>query len=151
MSLIYTVPQSHCVIIERFGKFARIQNTGVNFRIPILEKIKNVFDAEWGSTANKNGIFIELTEQQTNTGSRECYTKDNAKVQIDAVYYWRITDPRKALYEVDVLPKSLLELVLGSLRAIVGGNELDAVLSHREQINDAVSSQIMEPSRIIIK
>ena len=46
MSLIYTVPQSHCVIIERFGKFARIQNTGVNFRIPILEKIKNVFDAQ---------------------------------------------------------------------------------------------------------
>jgi len=144
MSLIYTVPQSHCVVIERLGKFARIQSAGINFRIPILEKRKNVFDAEWGTTANKNGVFIELTEQQTDTGPRECYTKDNAKVQVNAVYYWRITDPRKALYEVDILPKALLELVLGSLRSIVGTNELDAVLSQREQINDTVSSQIMD-------
>ena len=65
-------------------------------------------------------------------------------VQVNAVYYWRITDPRKALYEVDTLPKALLELVLGSLRSIVGANELDAVLSQREQINDSVSSQIMD-------
>ncbi|MDA7653240.1 SPFH/Band 7/PHB domain protein [bacterium] len=144
MSLIYTVPQSHCVIIERFGKFARVQSTGINFRIPILEKRKDVFEAEWGTTANKNGVFIELTEQQTDTTPKECYTKDNAKVKVNAVYYWRITDPRKALYEVDILPKSLLDLVIGSLRSIIGANELDAVLSQREQINDSVSSQIMD-------
>ncbi|MBC8243659.1 MAG: SPFH/Band 7/PHB domain protein [Verrucomicrobia bacterium] len=87
---------------------------------------------------------MELTEQQTNTRPRECFTKDNAMIEVNAVYYWRITDPKKALYEVDILPKALLELVLGALRAVVGANELDAVLSQRTQINEAVVSQLID-------
>lgn len=144
MSLIYLIPQSHCVVIERFGKFSRVQNTGLNFRIPIIEKRKNVSDLGWGITANKNGIFIELSEQWTNTKSRECFTKDNAKISVDAVFYWRITDPKKALYEVDVLTNSLLDLVLGALRAEIGANDLDAVLSQRSKLNESVASQLIE-------
>lgn len=55
MQIIYTIPQSHCIVIERFGKFARIQNAGINFRIPYLERIKRVDSqgSNWGSNANK--------------------------------------------------------------------------------------------------
>lgn len=144
MSLIYLIPQSHCVIIERFGKYARTQNAGLNFRIPIIEKRKDVNKLGWGIIANKEEIFIELSEQQTNTSPRECFTKDNARISIDAVYYWRIVDPRKALYEVDTLPNSLLELVLGALRAEIGSNELDSVLSERTRINESVSAQLID-------
>ena len=74
MALIYTIPQSHCVIIERFGKFNRVQKSGVRFKLPFgIEKIKRL-DVEgsfWGDQANKEGYLIELTEQQTDTPTRK--------------------------------------------------------------------------------
>src|SRR6056297_2270723 len=60
MSIFYTIPQSHCVVIQRFGKFARIQEAGLRFRIPIMEQIRRVDD--WGDVANKRGFMIEQTE-----------------------------------------------------------------------------------------
>lgn len=146
MSLIYTVPQSHCVIIERFGKFARIQSQGLRFRIPLLEKIRRV-DADWGGTANKQGIFIELTEQQLDTPPRQCHTKDNVPVMANASVYWRITDPSKALYEVDILPQSVSDIALNALRSNIGTLSLDSLLSERAQLNERISAQLSETAK----
>lgn len=146
MSLIYTVPQSHCVVLERFGKFARIQQQGLRFRLPILETIRRV-DTTWGDTANKRGFLIELTEQQTDTPPRQCHTKDNVPVTANASVYWRITDPRKALYEVDVLPSSISDIALNALRSNVGTLDLDAVLSERARLNERIASQLSETAK----
>jgi len=78
MQLIYIVPQSHCVVLERFGKFSRTQRAGIRFRLPLLEKIRYVDN--WVDVANKEGWIIEMTEQQTDTPSRQCHTKDNVPV-----------------------------------------------------------------------
>ena len=51
MSLFYTIPQSHCVVIERLGKFSRIQREGLRFRLPVIEKIKRL--DSWGEHVNK--------------------------------------------------------------------------------------------------
>jgi regulator of protease activity HflC (stomatin/prohibitin superfamily) len=146
MSLIYTIPQSHCVVLERFGKFARIQQQGLQFRIPILERIRRL-DATWGETANKRGFLIELTEQQTDTPPRQCHTKDNVPVIANASVYWRIIDPRKALYEVDILPSSVSDIALNALRSNIGTLELDAVLSERAQLNERIASQLSETAK----
>jgi regulator of protease activity HflC (stomatin/prohibitin superfamily) len=146
MSLIYIVPQSHCVVLERFGKFTRIQQAGLRFRIPILESIRSV-GTTWGDTANKRGFLIELTEQQTDTPPRECHTKDNVPVTANASVYWRITDPRKALYEVDILPSSISDIALNALRSNIGEIELDNVLSERAQLNERISSQLSETAK----
>ena len=146
MSLIYTVPQSHCVVLERFGKFARIQQQGLRFRLPILESIRRV-DTTWGDTANKLGFLIELTEQQMDTPPRQCHTKDNVPVTANACVYWRITDPRKALYEVDILPSSISDIALNALRSNIGTLNLDAVLSARAQLNERISSQLSETAK----
>jgi regulator of protease activity HflC (stomatin/prohibitin superfamily) len=146
MSLIYTVPQSHCVVLERFGKFARIQQQGLRFRLPILESIRRV-DTTWGDSANKRGFLIELTEQQTDTPPRMCHTKDNVPVTANASVYWRITDPRKALYEVDILPSSVSDIALNALRSNIGTLDLDAVLSERAQLNERIAAQLSETAK----
>ncbi len=145
MSLIYTVPQSHCVVLERFGKFSRIQQQGLRFRIPILEQIRRL--DTWGGTANKNGFLIELTEQQTDTPPRQCHTKDNVPVTANASVYWRITDPRRALYEVDILPQSVSDVALNALRSNIGTLDLDAVLSERAQLNERIAAQLSETAK----
>jgi len=145
MSLIYTVPQSHCVVIERFGKFSRIQQQGLRFRIPILEQIRRL--DTWGGTANKNGFLVELTEQQTDTPPRQCHTKDNVPVTANASVYWRITDPKRALYEVDILPQSVSDVALNALRSNIGTLSLDAVLSERAQLNERIAAQLSETAK----
>lgn len=142
MSIIYTVPQSHCVVIERFGRFSRIQYDGLRARIPILDQIRKV--NSWGNVANKNGYQIELTEQQTDTPSRQTHTRDNVPVTANASIYWRITDPRKALYEVDVLPKAISDVALNALRSNIGGMELDSVLTERQVLNERIEAQLTQ-------
>jgi regulator of protease activity HflC (stomatin/prohibitin superfamily) len=142
MQLFYVIPQSHCVIIERFGKFNRIQHEGIRFRFPSFEKIKRV--DSWGDIANQRGFLVELTEQQTDTPARTCHTKDNVQVKANASIYWRITDPAKAIYEVDVLPESIRDVSLNALRSNIGSMELDAVLSNRTQLNELVSAQLSD-------
>jgi len=149
MALIYTIPQSHCVIIERFGKFNRVQKGGIRFKLPFgIENIKCVDDpdSDWGEVACKEFLgrrcLIELTEQQTDTDARMCHTKDNVPVKADASVYWRVTDPRRAVYEVDVLPKAIRDVALNALRANIGAIDLDTVLSERQELNEKIAAQL---------
>lgn len=113
----------------------------MRFKIPILDKIKDVSPL-WGEETNKNGIFIELTEQITDTPPREYFTKDNVKVSADCVMRWRIVDAIKAIYEVDNLHRSIKETVLNSMRGEIGSRELDNVLSARQAISESILANI---------
>ena len=114
--------------------------------MPGLDKLKNV-QLVWGELTNTDGVFIELTEQICDTGTRECFTKDNVKLLVDCVFRWRITDPIKAVYEVDSLHKSLKEAVLGELRAFLGQNDLNTVLASRTQISEHVVTAVSDTAR----
>jgi regulator of protease activity HflC (stomatin/prohibitin superfamily) len=138
--VLYTVPQSHCVVMERLGRFHRVQGPGLRIRLPLLESIKRL--DTWGHTANKLGYLVELSEQQTDTPARLCQTKDNAEVTANASVYWRIIDARRAIYEVDVLPQAVTDIALNALRSNIGSMELDAVLSNRQQLNERIAAQL---------
>ena len=140
------IPQGHCVIVERFGKPVRVAQSGLRFFLPGLDKLRDVKNI-WADQTNKDGVFIELTEQICDTGSRECFTKDNVKLLVDCVYRWRITDPIKAVYEVDELHKSLKEAVLGEIRSFIGKSELNTVLASRSRISEAVVTVVSETVR----
>jgi regulator of protease activity HflC (stomatin/prohibitin superfamily) len=146
MSLIYIVPQNHAVIIERLGKFARVQTAGINFKIPLLERIRmlNIEGSDWGDFANKWAFQVELSEQTLDTLSQQYITKDNANVSTDAVVSFRIVDPRKAVYEVDDLPKAIRNAALNALRSIIGGLDLDDAIAKRKQINDLIAAQLSD-------
>lgn len=142
MALIYTIPQNHVVLIKRLGKHSRVQRNGLRFKLPFIESIKKVYD--WEGVANKNDFFIELSEQQTDTPPRQCQTLDNVTIDANASIYWRITDPVKAVYDIDILPKSIADIALNVLRANIGKIKLDQVLSERQNLNTKIAAQLAE-------
>lgn len=135
--MITTVPQNHCRIIERFGKPIKVQHSGLRFKLPVIDQVRNV-SRDWGNETNKGGVFIELSEQIVETRPRECITRDNAKVSVDCVMSWRVVDPLKAVYEVDHLHRSLLQAALNAVRSEIGHRDLDDVLSARALLNEGI-------------
>lgn len=142
MAVIYTVPQNHVALVKRFGKHTRVQKNGLRFKIPFIEEIKYV--KNWNRVANKKGYFIELSEQQTDTRPRQCQTKDNVTIEADASVYWKIVDPVKAVYDIDILPKSIADVALNALRANIGTLKLDEVLSERQSLNQKIAAQLSD-------
>lgn len=140
MPFTRTIPQAHCVVLERFGKFSRVLHAGVHLRRP-FETIRPVGEF-WGKHANKQGYLIELTEQHIDTKSRHCHTKDNVPVDADACVYWRIFDPAKAIYEVDILPEAILDMAIHALRSHIGSLDLDTLLSDRLGLSERISGEL---------
>ena len=135
---IFTVKQGHCAIVEMFGKPTSVRKSGLQFRLPILQSLKDVSPA-WGTLTNKDGYYIELTEQLLDTQPRSCITQDNATMQLNCVIRWRITDPIKAVYEVERLHQSLVELVLNEMRSLIGSRNLDEILTSRTEMSERVT------------
>ena len=152
MSIIYTVPQAHCVIIERLGKFSSVVPAGLHMRMPFIDRQKNVID-DCGWLANGEPIacklvgdftIIELSDQRLDTKPRDYHTADNVPVRIDAVIFWRIIDPEKAVYAVDRLIESMIDQALNSMRSCIGSSKLDDILTKREELNIAITEKLAE-------
>jgi len=143
MAFCKIIPQGHCVVVERFGKPVRVAESGLRFFIPFLDTLKNVKPI-WDTASNKNGIFIELTEQINDTMPRDCFTRDNVKLTVDCVYRYRIVDPIKAIYDVEKLHKSIKEMVLTEMRSFVGSNDLNFVLASRAKISEHIVATIAD-------
>jgi regulator of protease activity HflC (stomatin/prohibitin superfamily) len=141
------VPQSHVVVVERFGRYTRTLSAGLRFYVRGVEGLVSVSERGWGDQANKRGRFIELTEQQSDTGPRQAQTKDNVTLQVDAVVYWRIVDVRRAIYDVDVLTDSTRDVALNVLRVAIGRRELDEVTSERKALGDEVLAELARHGR----
>lgn len=147
MQLIYTVKQNHVVLIERFGKFAKIHREGLRFLIPFLDKTKKL--SSWNGVCVKTNdsnepIFIEMSEQQTDTPSRQAQTADNATVGTNASVYWRIIDPIKAVYEIDHLPSAIVDSTLNALRSHIGKLTLNQLLGERQSVNQRIAAELLE-------
>lgn len=97
-----------------------------------------------GGNANKEGVFIELTEQLIDTKPRNYITSDNVKVVADCVIRWRIVDPIKAVYEVDNFYRSLTETILNSMRGEIGSRSLDSAIKSRHEISESVLSNVSD-------
>ena len=144
---IKQIPQGHCVIVTRFGKPVGVRKSGLNFFIPIIDDVANVtelWEGKWQHETNKEGIFIELSEQRTDTEPKRCHTKDNVEITVDCMIRWRITDPIKAVFEVDHLHPTLIDTVLSEVRAAVGSRNLDEVIAQRTGISDKVVQNVMK-------
>lgn len=142
---LYSVPEGHAVIIEHFGKFEKVLSPGLNFVNPLLYSHKNLHD--WQGTASKCHYLMELTEQQLETNARKCQTKDNVTVEANAVIYFKIILPKEAIYNIDVLPKSLQDVCLNVLRSKIGSYGFDELFSKRVEISQQVTSELEDKVR----
>jgi regulator of protease activity HflC (stomatin/prohibitin superfamily) len=145
------VGQAEVMVIERLGRFHRLARSGFNILIPFIERPKAIdvrfFEADVGGQKRisaRTTTRIDLREQVLNFPSQPVITKDNVTIDIDAVLYYRVSDPQKATYAVQNLPYALETLTRTTLRNIVGEMELDQTLASRDMINKRMRDVIEE-------
>ncbi|HKY30117.1 MAG TPA: SPFH domain-containing protein [Pyrinomonadaceae bacterium] len=128
---IRIVPQATVMLVERLGKFDKVASSGLNILVPFLDKPRAVY---WTNT--RPGLTsIDLREQYIDLPPQPVITRDNVTIHVDSVVYWQITDPIKAVYEVNDLVGGIVQLTITGMRSVMGEMDLDHTLSSRDQIN----------------
>ncbi|MEY9871096.1 regulator of protease activity HflC (stomatin/prohibitin superfamily) [Streptacidiphilus sp. MAP12-33] len=117
---IQVIPQAQAAIVERFGRYTRTLNAGLNIVVPFIDTIRNRLD---------------LREQVQPFPPQPVITQDNLVVNIDTVIYFQVTDPRAATYEVQSYLQAIEQLTITTLRNIIGSMDLESTLTSRETIN----------------
>ena len=132
MAIVIT-PQSETMIVERLGKYFATLKPGVNIIIPFIDRTKEIVTMSHGRYTYTNKI--DLREQVYDFPKQNVITKDNVQTEINALLYFQIVDPFKAVYEINNLPNAIEKLTQTTLRNIIGELELDESLTSRDTIN----------------
>ena len=130
---ITIIPQSSTKIIERLGRYHATLNPGINIIMPFIDKARTIIVMR-----NKRYYYsteIDLREQVYDFDKQNVITKDNVQTEINALLYFQIIDPFKAVYEINNLPNAIEKLTQTTLRNISGEMELDESLTSRDTIN----------------
>ena len=145
------VRQSESVVIERLGKYRTTLNAGINIIIPIIDRPR---DIAWRVIAQRpDGLKITQYKMKDRVDLRETVfdfpkqgviTKDNVVTEINALIYFQIIDPVKAVYEINNLPNAIEKLTQTTLRNVIGELELDECLTSRDTINMKLRSILDE-------
>ncbi len=127
------ISQSETKIVERLGKYYATLQPGINLIIPFIDQAKTIISLKNGRYVYTN--TIDLREQVYDFDRQNVITKDNIQMQINALLYFQIVDPFKAVYEINNLPNAIEKLTQTTLRNIIGEMELDQTLTSRDTIN----------------
>ena len=127
------IPQSETRIIERLGRYHATLKPGVNIIIPFVDRAKDIVAMVRGRYVYTNNI--DLREQVYDFPKQNVITKDNVQTEINALLYFQIVDPFKAVYEINNLPNAIEKLTQTTLRNIIGELELDETLTSPDTIN----------------
>ena len=126
ISCVKIVHQAQAVVVERLGAYLTTWNTGLHFKIPIIDRVAR---------------RIDLKEQNRYT-YRPVITEDNVTMQIDTVIFYQITDPKMFCYGVASPIIAIENLTATTLRNIIGDLELDQTLTSRETINTKMRAEL---------
>ena len=125
-SAIKIMAEYQRIVIFRLGRLKGIKGPGLVFIIPIIDKI----------------IKLDLRTRVIDVPKQRVITKDNVTVDVDAVVYFRITDPQKAVIEVQRYDVATSLLAQTTLRDVLGQESLDHLLSKREELNKSLQTLI---------
>lgn len=126
---IKVVKQSEVYVIERLGKFHKVADAGLTIIFPFLDHVRSV---------------VSLKQQTMDIPPQGVITKDNVTITIDTVVFYKITDPAKAVYEIQSLKKGIEYLAITTIRDIVGKMDLDSTFSSRDMINEELRAILDE-------
>ncbi|GAB2824286.1 SPFH domain-containing protein [Streptomyces daliensis] len=119
-STVRIVPQARRYNIERFGRYRRTLQPGLNLVVPVADRVNSKLD---------------VREQVYSSDPKPVITEDNLVVNIDTVLYYQITEPRAAAYEVADYLQAIDQLTVTTLRNVIGSMDLEETLTSREEIN----------------
>jgi regulator of protease activity HflC (stomatin/prohibitin superfamily) len=114
------IPQARARNVERFGRYRKTLEPGLNFIVPFVDRVK---------------AQIDLREQVVSFNGQPVITEDNLVVQIDTVLFFQVTDPRAADYEIVNYIQAIEQLTATMLRSVIGSMDLEQTLTSREKIN----------------
>ena len=117
---IKIVRQAEVYIIERLGKFHKVADAGLTIIVPFFDHVRSV---------------VSMKQQTMDIPPQGVITRDNVTITIDTVVFYQITDPVKAVYEIQSLKKGIEYLAITTIRDIVGKMDLDSTFSSRDNIN----------------
>ena len=118
---IKIVKQAEVYVIERLGKFYKVADAGLTIIVPFFDHVRSV---------------VSLKQQTMDVPPQGVITKDNVTITIDTVVFYQITDPAKAVYEIQSLKKGIEYLAITTIRDIIGKMDLDETFSSRDGINN---------------
>lgn len=126
---IRIIPQANAGIVERLGRFHRVLGAGLTIIIPFIDRLRPL---------------IDMRERVVSFPPQPVITEDNLVVSIDTVIYFQVTDPKSATYEIENFIQGIEQLTVTTLRNVVGGLDLEAVLTSRDSINAALRGVLDE-------
>lgn len=145
------IPQSETQVIERLGRYDRTLASGLNIIFPFIDQPREIctrlsYQGAGGKVYAliRKTTKIDLREQVYDFPKQSVITKDNVVTEINALLYFQIMDPVKAVYEIDNLPNAIEKLTQTTLRNVVGELELDESLTSRDIINTKLRTVLDE-------
>ena len=114
------VSQANAGIVERLGRYHRTLDPGLHFLFPFIDQLRPL---------------VDLREQVVAFPPQPVITQDNVTISIDTVFYFTVTDPFRATYEVAQLLTAIEQLTVTTLRNVIGSLSLEETLTSRDKIN----------------
>jgi len=141
------------MVIERLGKYSRTLSSGINIILPIIDKPREIMWRYVKQDLNGKNIIrsqtmtrIDLRETVYDFPKQNVITKDNVVTEINALLYFQVIDPVKAVYEIANLPDAIEKLTQTTLRNVIGEMDLDQTLTSRDTINSKLRAVLDEAS-----
>lgn len=139
---LFVVQQAQAIVIERFGKFHRTIGPGIHFVLPFIEIPRTVVWTHFAQGTDKR-IYrlsktitrVDLRESVDDFMKQNVITRDNVNIEINALIYYQIIDPKAAIYEILNLPEAIEKLTQTTLRNVIGSMDLDETLVSRDSVN----------------
>jgi regulator of protease activity HflC (stomatin/prohibitin superfamily) len=125
------VPQARARNVERFGRYRKTLEPGMNFIIPFIDRVKKE---------------IDLREQVVSFRGQPVITEDNLVVLIDTVLFFQVTDPRAADYEIVNYIQAIEQITATMLRSVIGSMDLEQTLTSRDKINNMLRGVLDDAS-----
>jgi regulator of protease activity HflC (stomatin/prohibitin superfamily) len=130
---IKVVPQSDVFVIERFGKFTKTLQAGLNFIVPFLDRVAH---------------RISVLERQLPEFTISVITKDNVEVKLDATVFYRITDAAASVYRIQDIDHAIHTASTSIVRSAAGKLELDDLQSSRESMNVEIAENLQNAATV---
>ena len=121
------VSQSDLYVVERLGKFHKVLHGGFHIIIPVIDSVRAILTSR---------------EQLVDIEKQAVITKDNVNISIDGIVFCKVEDATMATYNVVNFKNAIANLAMTTLRAEIGGMDLDDTLSNRETLNAKLQTEL---------